>query len=118
MNDHRFLDRRLQEFAIAVCIVARRLPADPVAANIASQLAKAATSPGANYSEARAATSPRDYANKLNLCTRELRETKYWLGVAAGCGYQIGDAEKLLAECDELIAMTIACARKARRKEP
>ncbi|HYV99054.1 MAG TPA: four helix bundle protein, partial [Gemmatimonadaceae bacterium] len=117
MDQHdRFLEPRLLAFATAVCTAARRLPADPVATNIACQLAKSASSPLANYSEARSASSPRDYANKLNHCTRELRETRNWLRLAAGCGYQIGDYEKLLAECDELIAITVTCALKARRK--
>ena len=38
---------------------------------------------GANYSEANAASSKKDFTNKIFICRKEIQETKYWLELLA-----------------------------------
>jgi len=48
-----------------------------------NQLAKSATSIGANYCEAQGASSKKDFKNKIYICKKEAKETKYWLQIIA-----------------------------------
>ena len=48
---------------------------------IAFQLAKASTSVGANYEEAQAAESSKDFVHKIGVVSKESRESNYWLRV-------------------------------------
>ena len=45
------------------------------------QLIRSATSIGANYAEANAASSKKDFRNKIFICKKEARETSYWLEI-------------------------------------
>ncbi len=75
---------------------------------------RAGTAGGAHYDEARAAESRADFVHKLRLGTKELRETSYWLRVAAMARLLKQDLSALLREIDELVAILIASARTAR----
>lgn len=46
---------------------------------ISQQLLRSSTSIGANISEATAAASRKDFANKMTIASKEARETYYWL---------------------------------------
>jgi len=48
---------------------------------ISFQLAKASTSVGANYEEAQAAESSKDFVHKIGIVSKEARESNYWLKV-------------------------------------
>lgn len=48
---------------------------------IKHQLAKSATSSGANYEEAQAGSSKADFTNKVRISLREMRESNYWLRI-------------------------------------
>ena len=110
------LEDRLIRFGAAVCGLAANLRATPVAKHIASQIMRCATSPLANYAEVQSAESRRDFVHKLQLCLKDLRETRAWMklierlelnpdGVLAGP----------LRECDELIAILVSSVRTANR---
>jgi four helix bundle protein len=43
------------------------------------QLISSGTSVGANYMEANDASSKKDFRNKIRICGKESRETKYWV---------------------------------------
>lgn len=45
------------------------------------QLARSSTSIGANYEEAQAAESKKDFIHKVAICCKESRESLYWLKV-------------------------------------
>ena len=47
--------------------------------NILSQIKRSSTSVGANYSEAQAASSKKDFHNKVRIALKEARESEYWL---------------------------------------
>jgi four helix bundle protein len=52
---------------------------------IIGQLIRSATSIGANYMEANAASSKRDFRNKIFICKKETQETKHWLRMILKC---------------------------------
>ena len=91
----------------------RRSGRDPALETIHRQLSRCATSPAANYAEAREATSTRDYVYRMRICVKELRESVTWLKIARRAGYHATEADALIAECNELIAISLTCVRKA-----
>ncbi|MFA7419880.1 MAG: four helix bundle protein [Melioribacteraceae bacterium] len=46
---------------------------------LSKQLLRSGTSIGANVHEASAASSKRDFLNKMSIASKEARETEYWL---------------------------------------
>ncbi|MBM3712527.1 MAG: four helix bundle protein, partial [Actinobacteria bacterium] len=75
------LGQRLFDFAINVILFMRKLPHGKEYDVIKYQLTKSATSSGANYEEAQAASSKLDFKNKINISLREMRESSYWLKI-------------------------------------
>ena len=101
------LEDRLIDFGAAVCQLIRRLPTDLAGTHLSRQLIRSATSPAANYAEARGAESRRDFAHKLQICLKELRETHVWLRfVHRLFGSKIA-TRQLRQECNELIAIFV-----------
>ena len=100
-------------FGGRVCGVIRRAPREHALEHMVRQLARAATSPAANYAEAREAVSTRDYVNKLKICVKELRECMTWLKMAQAAGFKSREMQALTDECNQLIAICVNCIRKA-----
>ena len=73
------LEDRLIGFAVRIGHVADALPDSRPGQHIANQIVRSGTSPAPNYSEGCAAESRRDFAHKLSISLKELRETKTWL---------------------------------------
>jgi len=91
----------------------RRAPRDAALENVLKQLARSATSPAANYAEAREAVSTREYVFKMKICAKELRETEVWLKLAYSAEFRPQQLEPLIKECDELTRIVVTCIRKA-----
>ncbi len=107
------LSERLIGFGGRTCALIRQAPRDVVLENMFRQLARAATSPAANYAEAKESVSTRDYVHKLKICVKELREAQTWLRMAQATGFRQTDLQALIAESDELIAICVTCVRRA-----
>jgi four helix bundle protein len=60
--------------------------------------------------------SDREYVFKMKTCVKELRETLGSLGMARRHGYTNADFAALERECNELIAITVTCIKKARSR--
>jgi len=73
------LSERLLMFAVRIAKVVEELPDTPVGRHVAGQLLRAGTSPGPNYEEGCAAESKADFAHKLSIALKELRESRFWL---------------------------------------
>ncbi|MCK4530083.1 MAG: four helix bundle protein [Candidatus Marinimicrobia bacterium] len=76
MND---LSKRLFKFSVRVMKLTKQFPNIPEFNVIRYQLVKSASSSGANYEEAQAATSRADFHHKTKISLREIREANYWL---------------------------------------
>jgi four helix bundle protein len=110
----RDLAERLFDFACEVVPFCRQLSKEPgVVRRIAWQLSDSATSAAANYQEAKAAYSRRDFAAKNSTVLKELRESKLWLRIIIRC--RLGPTAKsqdLLDEADQLCAIFTSSMKK------
>jgi four helix bundle protein len=97
------LGERLFKFTIDVLTFLSSLPKNPEAQIIRYQLAKASSSSGANYEEAQAASSKADFANKMKIVLREMRESNYWIRICIALKFgNEAEANKLKKESTEL----------------
>jgi four helix bundle protein len=72
------LDRTFN-FGFETLKLLNELPYNPVYSVVIKQLARSSTSIGANYEEAQAAESKKDFVHKIGISAKESRETTYWL---------------------------------------
>lgn len=75
------LKKRVYFFAIKILKLVDDTPNDKSSRIICDQLVRAATSIGANYIEAQAASSKRDFTNFFHHALKSANETKFWLGL-------------------------------------
>lgn len=75
------LQERLFKFAVNIIKLIRLLPRSKEYDVISYQLIKSSTSSGANYDEAQAAVSKADFANKIGISLKEIRESNYWIRI-------------------------------------
>jgi len=61
----------------------KTLPINPINSELIRQIVKSGTSIGANYMEADAAESKKDFRHKIAICKKEAKETKHWLRMIA-----------------------------------
>lgn len=80
MRENDLLDRTFN-FGVRCLKLLRTFPNSSEYQIIKNQLGKASTSVGANYEEAQAGSSRKDFKNKVNISLKEARESDYWLRV-------------------------------------
>ena len=90
------LEERTAKFAEKIIELCEKAPKNVVTIPIINQLVKAGTSIGANYCEANGASSKKDFKNKIFICKKEAKETKYWLRLLAKACPELTD------ECRDL----------------
>ena len=113
------LRERTTAFAVDVVSFTRELRRTPGAQNIAEQLSDAATAVASNYRCASRARSRREFVSKLAIAVEEADETVGWLEIVART--RITDrpeANPLLREARELLAILAASRRTAERNDP
>lgn len=97
------LEERTARFGEGVIDLCKDIKQDAITKPILSQLIRSATSIGANYMEANAASSKKDFRNKIYICKKEAQETKHWLRMLAKCIPQKKEElRKLWREAQEL----------------
>jgi four helix bundle protein len=77
------LEERTKKFAKEIIVLCKNTKHNMININLISQLIRSATSVGANYCEANAASSKNDFRNKIFISRKEIQETKYWLELLA-----------------------------------
>jgi len=77
------LEERTAKFGEDIIEFVRGLPGTPVNRPLISQIVRAVTSVGANYMEADAASSKKDFRHKIGLCKKESKESMHWLRMIA-----------------------------------
>ena len=113
----QILEDRLIAFGTETCSAIGQMPNDLVGTHVSKQLIRSATSPAANYAEARAAESRRDFVHKLQICLKELRETSVWLRFAHRLWKKHLDTSHLAQECEELISIFVRTVQTARNSD-
>jgi four helix bundle protein len=98
------LCKRLFEVAVKVIEFLKTLHYAPENKTIRTQLSKSACSSGANYEESQAGSSKVDFANKVRISLREMRESNYWLRIIKRTVPEIDESEAdyLIIESGEL----------------
>lgn len=111
------IPQRLLGFAVQVLNLVKRLPGDTTARHVGKQLVRAATEGGANYEKARSAESRADFAHKVSIAVKELREHGYWLKLSAAANLTVEPMANTLAhEASELVGIRTASAKTARAR--
>lgn len=121
MNKKIDIHDRLLRFGIGIIKLVRILAKNPENRSVADQLARSGTSVGANMQEADAASSKKDFINKVNISKKEIQETNYWLKIIKGTELINNEENKkklecLLAESEELKRIIGAILFRAKEK--
>lgn len=97
---------RIYRYVLKLIRFLTKLPNDPVLREIKSQLTRSGTSIGANYFEANAASSKKDYQNFFSHALKSANESKFWLAILLDSGLVpkiiIPEGRWLLEETKEL----------------
>jgi len=113
------LSQRLIDFAARIGKVVDALPDTRMGRHVAGQLVRCGTSPAPNYEEACAAESRADFAHKLSICLKELRESRCWIRLIIKTEMLTEHKmAELLDECSQLcniIARSIVTAKENRK---
>lgn len=111
------LEGRTKSFSKEVLGLLSKIKENAINKNIISQLVRSATSIGANYHEANAASSKKDFRNKIFICRKETQETKYWLELLAKTNSEKAEGlRKLWKEAHELTLIFNKISTSLRRK--
>jgi len=111
------LSERLFEFAVRVIEFLKTLPYTPENKIIRVQLAKSSMSSGANYEEAQGGSSRPDFANKVRISLREMRESNYWLRIIKRTVKEVDlvELDELIKESAELKSILGSIVQKCRK---
>jgi four helix bundle protein len=94
---------RLINFAARIGKVVDALPDTRMGRHVAGQLVRCGTSPAPNYEEACAAESRADFAHRLSICLKELRESRCWIRLITKTEMLTEHKmSELLDECEQL----------------
>ncbi len=111
------LSERLWKFAARVGKVVDGLPDTRLGRQVAGQLVRCGTAPGPNYDEGCAAESRADFAHKLSIVLKELKETRGWLRFIVIAELLPGKRiSGLLDECEQLIKIVGKSIARAKGK--
>ncbi|MFO7872808.1 MAG: four helix bundle protein [Candidatus Undinarchaeales archaeon] len=77
------LEERTAKFGENIIDFCKSIKQDAIAKPLINQLVRSGASVGANYMEANAASSRKDFQNKIFICKKEAQETKHWLRMVA-----------------------------------
>src|SRR5438094_92232 len=112
----RDLKKRTKAFALRVLKLVDALPKTTAGRALASQIVRSGTSVAANYRAACRARSTSDFIAKMGIVEEETDETLFWLELLEES--DLISAANLISikkEADELIAITVASIKTARR---
>lgn len=114
--DADLLKKRTKEFAVRVLTFIDALPHTRSVDVMAKQLARSATSVGANYRAACKARSKADFISKIIVVEEEADESQYWLELLMSL--EKGDQHEIasmLEEARELTAIFTASGKTAKQ---
>jgi four helix bundle protein len=98
------LEERTFQFAKSVQGFTKELPKTAINIEIIKQVIRSSGSVGANYIEANEALSKKDYAFRVKICRKEVKETLYWLKLMdIKIEEQIKTQRVLIVEATELV---------------
>ena len=81
----------------------RKLPKGKEYDVISYQLIKSSSSSGANYDEAQGAVSKADFANKIGISLKEMRESNFWIRLILATTHANNGWPEMETESSELM---------------
>jgi len=94
---------RIYKFILRLVKFIDKLPKDTSSQIFARQILRSGTSIGANYIEAQAASSKKDFTNFFHYSLKSANESKFWLAILRDTGKgDSKEAEALLRELTEI----------------
>jgi four helix bundle protein len=110
------LKARTKQFALEIIQLTETLPSGKTCDVVGRQLLRSGTSVAANYRAACRAKSPADFIFKMGIVEEEADESGFWIELLVESGkLGITRAAPLLKECNELVAITVASIRTAKK---
>ena len=98
------LEKRTLEFSKNLIRTIQKLSKNLTNQKLMDQVVRSGTSIGANYREASASESPKDFKHKINISFKEAKETKYWLEILIDSNSDYSSELMILfKESDELM---------------
>ena len=111
------LEERTAKFGEDIIKFCKKVPRGPMTDPLVTQLVKAGTSTGANYSEADDAESKDDFRHKIGICKKESRESRHFIRMIAVAVPELQyEARKLWQEAKELNLIFNEIYRKVKNK--
>lgn len=112
------LEERTAIFGELVIEFCSSLERNEINRPLLGQLVRSATSIGANYMEADASTSKKDFEHKIGLCRKEAKETMHWLRMIAKANVARKDeCRTMWKEAHELVLIFSKIVRSSRGAE-
>jgi four helix bundle protein len=102
------IENRLVDFAAAVINMRESLEHSEICDNLFGQITRSSTSAALNYGEALGAESRKDFAHKIGIVLKEIRESYNTLRIISKSGFYRSDKKDLDAiinECNQLVAI-------------
>jgi four helix bundle protein len=105
------LEERTEKFAKDVIQLCKRLSKNTINIELVSQTVRASGSVGANYIEANESLSKKDFFNRIKICRKEAKESRYWLILSANTEFET-EAKPFIQEATELMNIFGAILKK------
>lgn len=117
LNGMQDLKARTKKFTLDCLGLCSKMPKSREFDSIVRQLIRSSSSVGANYRAANRAKSDRDFINKLKIVEEEADESMFWLEILLEIDANNSEEiKKLIKESDELVAITVASIKTARKR--
>ena len=116
--DQEGLKQRTRLFALGIIKTVEALPKGRTSEVLGRQLLRSGTSVGSNYRSACRAKSAADFISKMGTVEEEADESLYWMELLIEAGIVTsGGFEPLRKEAAEILAITVASIKTARRNK-
>lgn len=111
------LHNKSYDFAIRVVNMVNYIKCTEREYVLTNQVLRSGTSVGAMVHEAEFAQSPADFINKLSIALKECNETYYWINLLKDTE-RLGEreAESMLDDCNELLALLISSIKTVKKR--
>jgi four helix bundle protein len=108
------LEERTEKFTKSVIFTVKKLSKNTVNIELISQVVRSAGSVGANYIEANESLSKKDFANRIKICRKEAKESRYWLRIIVSANQEFDkEINDLIQESTELMNIFGAILNKS-----
>ena len=115
--EKRDLEKRTFDFAVEVVKFLKNIKYSKENEVVKYQLAKSATSVGANYEEAQGAYSRNDFKYKIGICFREAKESNYWVRIIKATNISNSKIlDYLIKESEELKKIFSSIMKKVHKR--